>query len=110
MDPKARNAALSSLRWLSMRSRDVAAIRSEESNFCALIVFPPAINRLRIDRRRGRAASVKNPSGVQPVLAQLLDERRAAHVQKARGLRHRAVGLFEGLADESDLDRRQMIL
>ena len=59
---------------------------------------------------RRRAASVKFPSGAEPVLAQLLDERGAAHVQKPRSLRDRAVGLFESLADESDLDRGQMIL
>ena len=56
----------SSLRWLSMRSRDVAAIRSEESNFCALACFSscdqPFTNRPR--GSGGRASKfVRRPAG-----------------------------------------------
>src|SRR5271156_4469003 len=73
------------------------------------LLFPCRSTVYELPARRP-AASVKFPSGAEPVLAQFLDERGTAHVQQPRGLRDRAVGLFEGLADESDLDRGQMIL
>ena len=63
--------------------------------------------------RQARAtagASVNFLSGAQTVFAQLLDERRAANAQEPRRLGHGAVGFRERFANESDFDRRQMIL
>jgi hypothetical protein len=41
-------------------------------------------------------------------LAQALDERRAAQVEEARGMRHDAVAPLERLLDERALDRGEM--
>ena len=41
-------------------------------------------------------------------LAQLLDQSRAAQRQQARGVRDRAAGALQRLADEAALDERQV--
>src|ERR1700736_6191713 len=54
--------------------------------------------------------SVKNPSGAETIFAQLLDERGAPHPEEARSLGDGTVGFHERFANESDFNRRQVIL
>src|ERR1700694_791970 len=55
-------------------------------------------------------ASVNILSGAETVFAQLLHERGAPHPQKSRRLGHSTAGFLERFADESDFNRRQVIL
>src|SRR6185312_15978284 len=54
--------------------------------------------------------SVNKLSGAQTVFTQLLHQRSAPHAERARGLGHGAVRLFQRLSNESDFDRRQVVL
>src|SRR5262249_540070 len=53
--------------------------------------------------------SVRNSARLEIVLAELLDERRAAQLQQARRVRDGAVGLLERRADQMFLDRAQVL-
>src|SRR5438270_6431842 len=65
---------------------------------------------LRLPRPAAGKGSVKKLSGGKMVLAKLFDQRRSPYVEQSRRFGDGAVGISQRLADQSDLDARQMIL